>query len=163
MEPVTLEEMLSARERRAERQRALLEAFGAPLVCLTMNIPGPVKLLPGVEAGFRLALGRVDAAVSAPVLYRETLVEKTGCEAYYAVDADPAVLKARMTALEDADDFGRLLDLDVLDADGEKRSRPAPRKCLLCQRQAQACARSRTHPVAEMTARVEAILAEALA
>ena len=163
IQEVTLKEMLAAREHRAARQSALLGQFGGPLLCLTMNIPGPVKVPEGAERAFQLALGRVERALAemgAAVLHRETLVEKTGCEAYYAVAAEPAALKARMTALEDADDLGRLLDLDVLTAAGEKLSRPTPRKCLLCGRQAQVCARSRAHSVAELTARVQAILAE---
>ena len=156
--------MLAAREHRAARQSALLRRFGCPLVCLTMNIPGPVKVPEGAERAFALALERVDGALAqlgAAVLCREISVEKTGCEAFFAVQADPQALKARMTALEDADNLGRLLDLDVLTAEGEKLSRPTPRRCLLCSRQAQVCARSRAHSLEELTARVRAILAEA--
>ena len=46
---VTLEEMLAARDTRAARQSALLARFGCPLLCLTMNIPGPVKVPEGAE------------------------------------------------------------------------------------------------------------------
>lgn len=163
MQEVTLEEMLAARENRAARQSALLRQFGAPLLCLTMNIPGPVKVPEGAERAFALALQRVNGVLGemgAAVLHRETVVEKTGCEAFFVVQAEPAKLKGRMTDLEDADALGRLLDLDVLTAKGEKLSRPTPRRCLLCGRQAQVCARSRTHTVAELTARVQAILSE---
>ena len=65
-----------------------------------------------------------------------------------------------MTRLEDEDDLGRLLDLDGLTAEGRKLSRPTPRTCLLCSRQAQLCARSRTHTVEELSERVRAILME---
>ena len=30
-------------------QKQLLHAYGKPLICLTLNIPGPVKLLPGTS------------------------------------------------------------------------------------------------------------------
>ena len=40
---VSLMEMLDARERRARRQRELLEQYRQTLLCFTMNIAGPVK------------------------------------------------------------------------------------------------------------------------
>ena len=151
---VTLEEMLAARDTRAARQSALLARFGCPLLCLTMNIPGPVKVPEGAERAFHLALERIDRArkdLGAQVLHREIHVEKTGCEALYAVQAEAEAQKERMTRLEDEDDLGRLLDLDVLTAEGRKLSRPTLRTCLLCSRQAQLCARSRTHTVEELS------------
>ena len=54
MQTVTLEQMLEARERRAQRQRELTAQFGLPLVSFTMNIPGPVKNSPLIRRGFRL-------------------------------------------------------------------------------------------------------------
>ena len=162
---VTLEEMLAARDTRAARQQALQRRFHCPLLCLTLNIPGPVKVPPGAQQAFALALERVDSALAdmgAAVLHRESHVEKTGCEAFWAVQCDPAALKARMTQLEEGDDLGRLLDLDVLTAQGVKLSRPVPRACLLCGRQAQLCARSRTHSVEELSARVRDILWEVI-
>ena len=49
---VTLEQMLAAKERRVLRQRALLEQYGQSLVCLTMNIAGPVKNNRLIRRGF---------------------------------------------------------------------------------------------------------------
>lgn len=48
---VTLMEMLCARERRAQRQRTLLDRFGAAMICYTMNIAGPVKNSPQIRRG----------------------------------------------------------------------------------------------------------------
>ena len=42
MEP-TLLQILDAREERVRHQRQLLEQYGKPLLCFTMNIPGPEK------------------------------------------------------------------------------------------------------------------------
>lgn len=41
LEEVALEDMLNARERRAAIQKSFLDEFHRPLVCLTLNIPGP--------------------------------------------------------------------------------------------------------------------------
>ena len=85
-ESVTLEEMLAARDTRAARQSELLARFGSPLLCLTLNIPGPVKVPPGAKKAFVLALERVNRALAdmgAAVLRREIYMEKTGCEAFF--------------------------------------------------------------------------------
>ena len=43
MREITLQEVLDAREARAERQRRLLAQWGQPLLSCTLNIAGPVK------------------------------------------------------------------------------------------------------------------------
>ena len=48
---VNAADMMAARERRAERQRSLLEQGGA-LVSFTLNVPGPVKRSPRWERAF---------------------------------------------------------------------------------------------------------------
>lgn len=51
--------------------------------------------------------------------------------------------------------------MDVIEADGAKLSRSAFRRCLVCGRQAQECARARAHPVSELQAAVERLLSQA--
>ena len=51
---VTLSQMLIARERRAQRQRELLEKYRASLISFTMNIAGPFKDTLLVRQGFAL-------------------------------------------------------------------------------------------------------------
>lgn len=52
--PVSLEEILEAREQRAERQRTARERFpGTALVSFTLNIAGPVKLFALAEQSFQ--------------------------------------------------------------------------------------------------------------
>lgn len=165
MKPVTVEDMLAARDRRVERQRDFLARYQTPLIYLTLNIPGPDKLPRNAEAGFALACSQVEEALREkgwPLLGRWSETAKTGCEACWAVDGPAKTVKEAMTALEEATPFGRLLDLDVLDLSGEKLARAIPRRCLLCRRPAQVCARSRAHSVEELLERVEVILEEAL-
>ena len=49
--PVTVADMLDARDRRAERQKRFLETSPV-LICLTMNIPGPIKASTEILAAF---------------------------------------------------------------------------------------------------------------
>ena len=146
----SLLEILDARERRVQRQNALLQQFGKPLLCFTMNIPGPVKLDRDVSIGFHVGKWLLDDALSrCHVLFSEARQEATGCEAFYVVDLPARDLKQLAVDLEDIDPIGRLFDMDVLDTGGTKLTREElgypKRKCLLCDQEAVVCARSRAH------------------
>lgn len=68
--------------------------------------------------------------------------------------------------IEDGTAVGRLFDMDVLRPDGQKVDRQelglSSRKCLICGGPAQACARSRTHTVAQLQEKTGSILSEAI-
>lgn len=154
---ITLDEMLSARERRAEKQRALTERFGHPVVCFTMNIPGEVKYTPLVEFAFLEGVRRIETAMP-PAQHRELIREKTGCEAFFVFDLAAEETKRRMIAIEEEDAVARLFDIDVIGADGEKLSRARQRGCLVCGGPVTACARSRAHGLAEVEAAADRLL-----
>ena len=67
-------------------------------------------------------------------------------------------LKNLTTEIEETHPIGRLFDMDVIDTDGQKLSRPSYRKCIICGCQAQECARTRNHTVEEMQAKIEEML-----
>ena len=166
---VSLLEMLDARERRAARQRELLGQFGQTLVCFTMNIAGPVKNSPLIARGYclgRRLLRQQLAAAGMPVVHFEEIREKTGNEAIFLIDAQALAVKAVTTAIEDASPVGRLFDMDVLESTGRKIDRQElgkpGRQCLICGGMAGACARSRTHSVAQLQEKTTRILEEAL-
>ena len=163
--PTELPQMLNAREQRAALQTRLLDSCRCPLVSFTLNIPGPVKVLPLTPQAFDAGISKIEDALAdqgLPVVRREQVIQATGLEAMWAVDTDAMRLKTLMAAIEDGGSLGRLFDIDVLDAGGKKLSREdlglPPRKCLLCEQPAHACARSRAHTVQELTERIESIL-----
>ncbi len=163
---VSLMEMLDAREARCNLQKRLLTQYETTLICLTLNIPGPVKILDSVPDAFEEGLRRLHAQMDAhkiSVVHREIIKEKTGYEAFYSVCTDANTAKQLVIFLEDQDRLGRLFDIDVLRRDGTKVSREdlgqPPRTCLLCGQQAQICARSRRHGVGELVAEIRRILA----
>ena len=164
---ITIEQILEARERRVDRQKALLEQYKLPLVCFTMNIAGPEKCNELVRWGFELGNHWLLAQLSdLRVLHKELYVEPTGCEGYYVVDITPEELKYRAVMVEDHAPVARLFDMDVLDCDGNKLERTAlgfpGRKCLLCDNPAHACGRSRAHTVAQLQAETKRLLQEAI-
>lgn len=166
MEHVTVSMMLSARDERAAHQQAWLQKYKRPLISFTMNIPGPQKNGSLIEEAFRIGMKRVENTLFAhciPVLERTEKHAATGPEALWAVEADAGELKKYMCALEEADPLGRMLDLDVIDENGEHLSRGTERACILCGGPVRTCARSRAHSAEELFLRVTTLLHASLA
>ena len=145
MGEVTLQEVLDAREARAERQRRLLARWREPLLSCTMNIAGPVKRSALGDFLFRETLGTLREALGDRLLCEEDTEAETGLEALLVCAMPAEEVKVLGEALEDAGEAGRLLDLDVIGPEGEKHSRRSPRPCLVCGGPAGPCARSRAH------------------
>ena len=157
MDDVTVLDMMQARDDRVCRQKQFLQG-GSLLICLTMNIPGPRKVSPLIHIAFEEGKHLIAATLEQAVLVEE-VIQKTGLEAYYLIDGNHAEIKRTLCMLEDHGPLGRLFDIDLLAANGEKISREElgfpPRRCFMCEQPAFACARSRTHSVAEMNQKIE--------
>ena len=162
---INLAQMLARREKRACEQKNFLERYNSPLVSFTLNIPGPVKTNEAIrkvfETGKILIFESLESA-GAVINDSSELHEDTGDELLLSVsEASPEILKEIAVKIENENKFGRLFDIDVIDADGKKLSRGEFRKCLICGKQAQECARSRAHSVEEMQQAVERLLVTA--
>lgn len=161
------EAVLRRREERRATHEALLARFALPVVSITVVAPGPLKDSPAI----RRRLQAADAAARACVAGAGwTVVEScdlggpTGPESIFVVDAEPRALKRALVALEDAHPGGRLWDVDVVCAGpygpqplGRGELGEAPRRCVLCERPAHACARARRHPLPVLLAGIEAV------
>lgn len=164
-EPVALEEMLDARERRAVRQQELLAAHNAVLVCLTLNIPGQHKAYPLVFEAFAEGRDKVAAGLrraGLDVAATKEFAEKTGPEGYWAVRADADAVKRLTMGIEESHPLGRLFDLDVLGADGQARhgvdAGRTVRACFICGKPVWECSRSRAHSAEELSLRTAGLL-----
>ena len=113
---VTVADMMTAREARYMMQQTLLSRYpGSVLVCLTMNIAGPVKNTALIRRVFEWGKGQIAAVLRAHrVVFDAAISEKTGPEAVFAVMADALEVKRRLCMLEDGCAAGRLLDIDVI-------------------------------------------------
>lgn len=159
----TLQEILEARDRRAEKQKNLLDKFGKPLICFTMNIAGPVKYSPLIADGFAMGCKQLEAQLTGiPVLYSQKLPRHTGCEAFYVVDAPAEKVKALTVQIEQGSELGRLFDMDVIAPDGQKLSREMDRQCLVCGKSARECGPRRAHSVEVLQEKTNAILQQAV-
>ena len=161
---VTLNEMLDARERRAQAQTELLRQAdeASCLVSFSLNIAGDVKRTAKTRLLFDRGLDLFDR-LGFDETDRRVVDAKTGTEALILLRADAAQVKAVLERLEDAFPAARLFDFDVLNAKGEKRSRTVPRRCLICGGPAADCARSRAHGLDAVKAATETLLNESSA
>ena len=159
---VNLPSMLARREARSHEQQKFLHAHHSPLISFSMNIPGPIKTNALIRKAFLLgrnALLSQLGHVNAVILEAMEIHEDTGDELLLSVgNAAPEVLKNIAVMIEDSSPVGRLYDIDIIGIDAKKLSRQHYRKCLICEKQAQECARSRTHSVSEMQDAVEKLL-----
>lgn len=142
---VSLDEVMAAREARAMKIKSLLKEYSCPVVCMTMNMVGDIKVTGLSRAAFSVMSERLKGALSP--LSSFTNLSPCGDEAYFAVNMPPERVKAIACAFENTEHIGRVLDIDVFDLNGEKLSRGEPRKCLICGELAMVCSRSRAHGV----------------
>lgn len=158
---VVLTDMLACRERRVNTQNAYIQNYHCPVISFCMNIPGPIKTNEKIKKAFLSGKEALFAALkkeNISVLAQIEFDDKTGNEIILAVDYPADKIKELTTEIEETHPFGRLFDMDVIGTNGEKFSRGVYRKCLICGCQAQECARSRKHTVAEMQAKIEEML-----
>ncbi|MGN1296006.1 MAG: citrate lyase holo-[acyl-carrier protein] synthase [Bacilli bacterium] len=164
MMEVTLDDVLRSREDRVAKQMALLNKYHHTIVCLTLNIPGKVKVFELVEEAFNEGYKKIIDTLNTHIIYEEKEVNITGYVGYFVVELDNNLVKKKMVEIEDANDLGRLFDIDVISCDGGKTSRQnlnlSSRKCLLCDNDAFYCSRSRNHSVDELVKRIKEILNE---
>ena len=158
---VEIMDILSARDERAEKQRSMLAKYSRPLISFTMNIAGSIKLDEEILRAYREGKKLIENVLDknrVPVLDMWEKIAFTGCECIWTVDADAEIIKARMQMIEDAEEIGRLFDIDVIDTNGYKIERKSARKCLICDQDVHICARSRRHSAEELFARAKEII-----
>lgn len=148
IQEATLDEVLSNREKRAHTQTELIQQYHRPILSCTMNIPGEVKQTPLIDFVFRQTMRNVKAVFEGEIVAEKRQYENTGPEAFFVLSATAESVKERAMTIESHERIGRLLDLDVIDTDGTKRSRKEPRSCLVCGGPVTICSRSRAHGLA---------------
>ena len=149
-------EILAERERRAQKRASLIFEHRRPVITFTLNLAGAQKRSPLADFVFRKGEAALDEKLGKP-LYYELFDSPAGLCSFFVYDEHASVLKKICTELEDGDG-GRVFDFDVTDEHGAGLSRPAPRRCLLCERPAAECARSREHPLEHVVAKTNEIM-----
>ena len=164
----SLLEILDAREQRMRRQKELLQLFPLPLICFTLNIPGPEKDSPLLEKGFQLGCRLLKQQLRAwNIVHQEQRCSAAGWEAFFCIDGPAKRIKQAAVYLEEQTAGGRVFDIDVLTPNGQKLDRSSfgqpRRKCLLCDNDASICGRSRTHSVDALYQKTVSLLEDGIA
>ena len=163
-EEQTLKDILTTREERVQYQQYLLKKYGKTIVSYKLNIPGPIKYNSLIKEIFDEGLLSFksklnDASIG---IVDEHIVYKNSGPEYFAVIDIPSLIIKELTAkIEETHALGRIYDFDVLNSKGEHIERQEVgievRKCLLCDRNAIECGRSRNHEVSELIDKIESI------
>lgn len=157
--PVTLEQILNAREQRQSVQSKLLKQYQSALICLTINMPGKFKLTKDSIFLFNEAVCAIEPLAKKnnwQILYQQQQELKTGPEGYWVIATRAATkIKKKLIELEQKHPLGRLWDIDVFSPEtGYALSRKMlaiePRACLICDQPAKVCARSQQHSLLQL-------------
>ena len=163
--PVSLPQLLAARDARAALERDLLARYaGCTLVVLTVVVPGAEKRTEASLLVARAACAALDKLLAAPCRHRLERDLATGFEAYWLVDLPQEEAKRLTVELEDTHPLGRLFDADIILPEGRPLSRTElgapPRRCLLCDREARFCMRNGSHTREELHAKIAQMIAD---
>lgn len=163
----SLEEILLARDRRVSKQRELLNRYPFyTLVSITMNIPGKIKNSELISKVFDTMLLDVERNIpEIEYLIQNRKDSKTGREALLLVKLSNVEAKKRLISLEEGKELNRLFDLDVIYKRGDvlqqvsRKNLALPkRKCLICEKDAKVCSRSKAHTIEELQEKIERLI-----
>lgn len=158
---IGIDEVLFSRERRVAIQNQLIEKYKLPLISFTMNIPGSIKnnvlIKNAFDYGKKELLKKLEDS-RVEILEIKELNEDIGNELFIVAKINAKNLKKITVGIEEAEEIGRLFDMDIIDVNYEKISRNSYRKCFICDKQAQECGRSRKHSIQELQSKVKEIL-----
>ena len=151
-------QILEDREKRKILINQLTKKYN--VVCLKANIPGLYKNI----CYAKIIIMYFDKKLKETGYFNKyTYKSHDGPYVLYTYDkmhVDIRYLKAKMVELEDSEEIGRLVDLDVFGSEPVSISRSSNnrRKCLLCDDYAVNCARSKKHSYEDLIKRIEEIV-----
>ena len=153
--------MLLCRERRFQIQQSYLQNYNCTLLSFCMNIPGPIKTNASIRKAFELGKHELLSWINLEHITIKDFSEfheKTGDELILALDCPAKKIKEKAVLLEETFPLGRLYDIDIINRDGTKLSRNYQRRCIICNKPAFECARSRSHAIEDLQNKVDEIL-----
>ena len=142
----TNDQILDSREKRYFEILELQKRYRT-IVVIKGNTPGKQKNPP-----LACFLVKLFAAMVIRIGF-DSVTEFTDYDGYYIILAnnnDPDCLKRQLVEYEKNHPLGRLIDLDVYSSSG-KLSRPNPRKCYICGKNAFDCIRNNRHQPSAIT------------
>lgn len=161
---ISLADLLAAKEQRQQRQNVLRNEHHLPLISITINMPGSVKNTALTRSLCDYAVYELKKSLS--IIAEQRVCLPTGPEALLVTTVDAYEAKKQCAFLEGSQSFARLLDLDVITAEGEILSAQASRglrTCYVCGQPAVYCMREFRHSQAEIQQAVKVLFQQFLA
>ncbi len=160
-----LKKILEAREARWNHRLKLVEEYSRPLLTFILNIPGSNKTGDVFLDAHKRVLEELKELLKLrqiPVIHLERRIGHDGPEGFLVLDLPAEKIKELALGFEESHSMGRIMDLDVMDANGTCLSREqfglSPRKCILCDAPARECIVLRRHEKEEVIERVVEIV-----
>ncbi len=145
--------ILADRENRYNRLMDLSSSFKLTTLSARINYPGQNKLTDQSLLAFDELKNTIFRHFKSSV-YHEVRSGLDGCTLILILDENSKDVKQTAIDIEESHKIGRLFDIDVMDEMGEIVSRRGlkrhPRRCILCDNQAQLCMIQRTHSLSEV-------------
>ncbi len=164
---VSSREILDSKERRVMRQRSMISDEDKSLISFTLNIAGHVKCNPIIEKCFIEGIRLIENQLkrrNIKIIKQMKWIERTGCEAMFAVDFEAIEVKHIMISIEEGSTLGRIFDIDVISKNGHIISRSelgiSSRRCLVCDHPAKECIRSQRHELHDIEGKINSIINE---
>lgn len=158
---VEIDDILRCREERVYKQNEFIKKYNCPVISFCMNIPGPIKTNKNILNAFEEGIKNIFKVLeknNIKILDKFEIHNFTGDEIILSIRENAEKIKDLMIKIEEEHKLGRIFDIDVIDINGEKISRKKFRKCFICDKQAQECARSRKHSVEEMFEKIQELI-----
>jgi len=159
--------ILLSREKRAEKQKYLINKYKCSLISFTLNIPGATKdseLYRKIHKEGIKEILRVLNNEHLPILYKEEIYEITGAECYICINVDVLKLKELMVTIEENHELGRIFDIDVFDSNFKiikrKKIYLKERKCFICNDDAIVCRRNNKHTTEELLKKINVMASD---
>lgn len=158
MTTIRLQDILEAKELRSRTRERMQKAHPGVCLCLSLNLPGQEKSSGRAQALFHHAVARILEDV--PVAAMTSLATAAGPYAVFSAAGRAEDIKRLTARLEESSEYGRLLDIDVYDPDGNPVALPEReqgRNCFLCRRPAAVCMREKRHAERDIHSAVKAM------
>ena len=151
------QQILNDRTKRSHLISEAVREHRSTIIEVTLNIPGPIKSSRTYKAVHLQAVSQVMRLTDAHLVYLEN--QHAGPFALLRTDRSAATVKQRSIDFERSTEIGRLYDIDVFNAKGEKLSRDSGlRSCLICRKPAVICAREQHHSLSELTDHIQILI-----
>lgn len=160
-----MNEVLDAREKRANHIIELMKEYrDKTIVIIKTNVPGGNKNPRNMVFICSYFIETIKSTFDSKILEYKKIHSLDGDYSYFVIDEEGNIVKEKTIMIEESTSLGRLIDIDVFNKNLITRSdlNIKFRTCLICEKPAYECSRSKAHSKQEIANRIQTIIEEFL-